>query len=192
LNQTPTTELEAVNQMLAGIGESPISNLANSGIADAAIARQTLRNVSREVQSKGWHWNTDRGRTLTPSIPDGFLLVPLNTMKADTVGIDARVNVVLRGSKLYDVEKHTYTFTEPVKVDIVSFLAFDELPEPARNLITLRAVRRFQMNSVGSTELETPQRRDEIMAMADLMHDEAESADYNLLDHYPVAGVLNR
>jgi hypothetical protein len=189
---SPTTELEAINQMLMGIGESPISNLSNAGLADAATARQTLRNVSREVQSKGWYWNTDKGLVLSLSIPSNNINVPANTLKVDTVYPDDRVNVVLRGNRLYNNDKHTYEFEKSLKVDLVSFLDFTDLPEPARNYITLRAVRRFQEGSIGSVELSQFHKRDELQAWTDLVSDEADSADFNILNNWSVGRVLNR
>lgn len=176
----PTTELEAVNQLLDAIGETPVSTLANNGIADAATARRMLHNVSRQVQSMGWHWNTDFALELVPSIPDGFLIIPANTLKVDTVGVDAQTRVVRRGSRLYSPDNHTYVFTKSLKVDLVSLLPFEELPETARNYITLHAARRFQESQIGSSELSAFNRRDELIAWANLQHEEADTADYNL------------
>jgi hypothetical protein len=57
---TPMTELEAINDMLSAIGESPVASLDEaSGVADAQIALQLLRRASRWLQKKGWHWNSE-------------------------------------------------------------------------------------------------------------------------------------
>ena len=45
---TPTTELEAVNAMLASIGEAPADSLDDS-ITDAQLARQLLTQESRGI-----------------------------------------------------------------------------------------------------------------------------------------------
>lgn len=55
----PVTELEAVNQILATVGESPINSLENSGVSVAALAQTFLHDVSREVQSMGLHCNSE-------------------------------------------------------------------------------------------------------------------------------------
>ena len=50
-----TTELDAVNIMLNTIGESPVNSLDDGlPVADAAIARSVLREVTIDVQSPGW------------------------------------------------------------------------------------------------------------------------------------------
>ena len=58
----PTTnaaqELPAVNEILASIGQAPVSTLEQTN-PDVAIAYDTLTNVSREVQSEGWIFNTE-------------------------------------------------------------------------------------------------------------------------------------
>ena len=46
-----TTELEAVNIMLAAIGEAPINSLIGTLPVDARIAQSTLTEVNKSVQS---------------------------------------------------------------------------------------------------------------------------------------------
>ena len=56
---TVTSKLESINVMLTSIGESPVNTITSSTTTDVSIAVQILDNVSREVQSVGWHFNTD-------------------------------------------------------------------------------------------------------------------------------------
>jgi hypothetical protein len=53
----PTTdsqdELQAVNQILASVGQAPVTTLEQTN-PDVSIALDTLRQVSREVQAEGW------------------------------------------------------------------------------------------------------------------------------------------
>jgi hypothetical protein len=188
---TPTTTLEAVNQMLFAIGEAPVNRVEDNGLVDAAVALRTLVNVSREVQKNGWHWNTEKSLSLSPDT-DGNITLPANTLKVDTVDADADVDVVWRGTRLYDRVNHTYSFTRPLIVELVVMLDFEEIPEAARNFITLRAARRFQQNSVGSQELAGFQAQDELRALVDLQNAEAETADYSMLDGWSVGRVLAR
>lgn len=177
---TLTTELEAINQMLFAIGEAPV-NAVNNGNVDSAVAQSTLRNVSREVQQKGWHWNTDEGFKLLPDADNGNITLPANTLKVDTTGDSMSLDLVQRGLRLYDRVNHTYAFTTSVTVDLVAFLPFEELPEAARNYITLRAARRFQQNTVGSAELSGFGETDELRALVDLQNAEADSADLRMV-----------
>lgn len=66
VNLTGTTELEAVNAMLASIGEAPLSSLDGATQADVQIALNILRNTAREVQMWGWRFNLDFGLEIPP------------------------------------------------------------------------------------------------------------------------------
>lgn len=188
---TQTSTLEAVNQMLFAIGEAPVNAVEDTGLVDTSVALRTLQNVSREVQKDGWHWNTEEGYVLATS-DEGFLWLPPNTLKVDTTGVDAGLDLVQRGNRLYDRVNHTYVFTKSVTVDMVVLLDFEECPEAARNYITLKAARRFQQNMVGSVELSGFQQQDELRALVALQNAEAESADYNMMNNSDVARVLAR
>ena len=65
MTTTVTSKLEAINVMLTAIGESPVNTITSSTTTDVSIAIQILDNVSREVQSVGWHFNTDTNYKLT-------------------------------------------------------------------------------------------------------------------------------
>lgn len=187
---SPTTELEAINTMLSTIGESPVNAVEDTGNVDVVIARQILQTVSREVQARGWHFNTEKNYTITPDSA-GYLVLPNTVLKVDTVYPDSSKDVVVRGSRLYDREKHTYVFTDAVKVDMTILLTFDELPEVARNCVTIRAARIFQERVVGSDTLHAFNSQDEARAMVSLMEYEADTADLNILSgNYSVYRIL--
>ena len=187
---SPTTELEAINTMLSTIGESPVNAVEDTGNVDVVIARQILQTASREVQARGWHFNTEKNYTITPDT-EGYLVLPNTVLKVDTVYPDSSKDVVVRGSRLYDREKHTYVFTDAVKVDMTILLTFDELPEVARNYVTIRASRIFQERVVGSDTLHAFNSQDEARAMVSLMEYEADTADLNILSgNYSVYRIL--
>jgi len=189
---TPTSELEAVNTMLATIGESPVSSLEVSGIANVAIAKQVLSEVNRDVQTKGWHFNTEINYALVPSV-DGFLYVPSNVMKVDTTKAYQYIDVTQRGNRLYDRDNHTFVFTSTVEVDMVVLLPFTDIPEPARYYITIRAARTFQKRVLGSDSLDKMTAEDEAMALSALNEAEGDEGDYNMFNgSWSVANILQR
>ena len=56
------TELQAINQMLAAVGQIPVTSIDkdsndNPTNPDVAMAQETLRQVSKEVQAEGWTFN---------------------------------------------------------------------------------------------------------------------------------------
>nr|WP_047575749.1 tail protein [Methylobacterium sp. ZNC0032] len=190
---TLTTELDAINLMLAGIGESPVNTVESNGVVDAVLARQQLRATMRRVQERGWHWNTDPDLVLPRTFPDGFINVPANTLKVDTTRPDQDVDVVQRGTRLYDRRKHSYSFDRALTVNLVSLLPFDEMPEAGRQFVALSAARKFQEDRVGSGDASAFNRRDELIAWSSLCDAEAETRGYNVLtESASVAGVLDR
>lgn len=187
-----TTELDAINTMLSVIGEAPVNSVENTGVVDAVMARQILTETMRMVQARGWHWNSDLGVKLVPTFPaPGDLYVPANTLRIDPV--DTSLDLVQRGTRLWDRRNHTFKFSVPVIVDIVRLLPFDEIPQAARDYIMIRSARIFQDRVVGSETLSGFNDKDETRAYAQLRNAEAETGDYNVLsDSWAVARVLDR
>ena len=180
-----TTELESVNQMLGHIGEAPVNSLADTAALpiSASTALTVLREVSKEVQTEEWHFNT-----ITDYEPilesDGKLRLPDNTLFVD--GVKSTDDVVQRGLYLYNRKDRTSTFTSTIKVDLTTQLDWDDLPEPARRYITLRASRIFQGRIVGSRELEALIAVDEMQARARLQELDAQSSDRTIFDREDV------
>ncbi len=190
---TLTTELDAINLMLAGIGESPVNTVDDNGVVDAVLARMQLRATMRRVQERGWHWNTDPGLVLPRTFPEGFVNVPPNTLKVDPTGPDKGLDIAQRGTRLYDRRKHTYSFEQSLTVNLISLLPFDEMPEAGRQFVALSSARKFQEDRVGSSESSAFNRRDELIAWSSLCDAEAETGGYNVFaDSASVAGVLDR
>jgi hypothetical protein len=187
-----TTKLDAINSMLIGIGEAPVNTL-NSGLQEAEVAAILLDNVSREVQSACWSFNTDLRYTLTPNTAKEIVL-PSNTLVVDTTKLkrDYNTDVIERKSRLYDRTKNSYEFDGDVEVDITYLFDFEELPEVARRYITLRAGRKFQENILGSSEMTQLQFKDEQAALINLRDFESQSADYNIFDNYDTYAAVDR
>jgi len=184
---TSMTELEAVNVLLTTIGEAPVNTLTGNQVTDVSIAKQVLNEVSREVQAQGWHFNTEDGVELSP---DGFkeIIVP-----ADTARIDARdYNIVRREGKLFNLDKRSYEFTSKIKVSIVYFQDFLQLPDVAKKYITTRASRIFSDRLLNSETIHKMTSRDEQKALIDLKEYQGDTADYNMMDSFSVSRVMNR
>lgn len=148
----PTTELIAVNEMLTAIGVTPVNTLDVPGTTDAAIALDTLRNISKEVQLKGWWFNQDTNVTFAASNSEITIaathLSVRPTRGTVTQSAETR-NFVLRDGKLWDLDNKTSTFASSVRADVIREIEFENLPESARRHITVRAARVFQTKVLG-------------------------------------------
>jgi len=64
---------------------------------------------------------------------------------------------------------------------VVYFRTFDEIPEPARRYITIKAARIFVDRLVSDDGLRTYTQQDEVRARAILMETDLANGDHNLL-----------
>ena len=132
--QTRTTELEAVNTILSTIGEAPINSLTGSLPVDATVAKNVLSEITREVQSQGWHFNTHYKATLSKNtdnkipLPSNAVRIELDVNKYSKYNYD----IVQRDGFLYNLATNSDIFTTDFdEAIIVYLLPFDEIPEQA-------------------------------------------------------------
>ena len=176
-----TTKLQAINIMMAAIGETPVNTLTGTLPADVVIAQSTLTEINKDVQSEGWSFNTEIDVTLTRdgsnhiNLPKDILRVDANIHQHPTI------DPIQRGLKLYDRQNNKFTFDEDLICTIVYFREFDEIPEPARRYMTIKSARVFVDRLVGDQGLRTYTEQDEIRARAILMETDYANADHNLL-----------
>lgn len=191
IGQTPTTELEAVNNMLGSIGETPLNSLTDSGLADANMARTILHKNSREVQNRGWWFNMEEEYPVSPN-SDNELVLPANTLMAFPRSQGER-ELVLRGSKAYDKQNHTYKVDETIDFDILFFLPFEETPEAARHYIATRAARTFQAQVIGSEVLYKFTEVEETEAWMNLLQQDKDAEPHNVFrDNTYMRQMLDR
>ena len=188
-----TTKLQAVNKALQMMGESPLNSLQGLlGLGN--LAEETLDSVSRKVQVEGWSFNTDYQMTLTRDSTTNEISVGTNVSR---VVIDPYeyydVDVVQRGSRLYDRKNNTYVFSIDLKADMTVILDWDDLPEHARVYIMTKAGKELQENMIGSKDLTEINMVLEQEARSQFMEEETTLSEHNMLrgharKGYPVQG----
>lgn len=187
-----TSKLDAINWMLSSIGESPINQLGGSTTVDADVAEKTLDEISRQIQSIGWHFNTEKHYPLIRA-NDKRISITSDIVRIDVSKFDyPDIDPVQRGSYLYDNKNHTYEFDYDLEADLVKLLDWEYLPQPFKTYITTKATRVFQIKVVGSEALSNQLAVDEASAFAALREYEADTGDYSIFDNYDVASVLDR
>ena len=189
-----TTELEAVNAMLASIGLSPVPSLDDVGIEDANRARDLLRATTRGVLTRGYDFNTDESYELRPDA-SGVIKVPTGALEIDPS--DNSLSIVVRRHPdgylaLWDKQAKSWTYTEAVECDVVWGYSYEDLPETARSYIAVSAGRKFQQGSVGAQILDAFEAEDENRLWMLLEKREAKSRRANVMrDNPTVAGSIN-
>ena len=191
---TRTTELESVNTILSTIGEAPLSTLTGSLPVDGTTAKNILSEISREVQSAGWHFNShykvDLSRDSDNKIPIGtdVLRVELHTKYAKS-----SFDVVQRDNYLYNLAKNEETFDQDFTDNTVIYLLdFGKLPEQARRYITIRAARVFHDRTLGANTIHKFSSEDEARSLSVMRQADAHTGDHSIFDSYLTNYTVNR
>ena len=176
----PVNELQAVNMLLAAIGEAAVSSLETATTVDVTQAKNLLSNINREVQQKGWHFNTEWDVILSL---DSDSRIPLGT---SILSIYSPTKLTtIRGREgspfLYDLDKNTFIWGDSINDAVtITLLDFEDIPQTARQYITSKAARIFQEEIIGQVSAESVNRQEEVEAYADLMDDEGERSGFNV------------
>ena len=187
----PTTnaaqELPAVNEILASVGQAPVTTLDQTN-PDVAIAYDTLLNVSREVQSEGWTFNTEYHYEMTRDT-NGEVAIPNNMIqiKLTENSANAEFDCIRRSGKLYDRQHHTYDLSDisgdNIECDIVWEFDWVDLPEPIQNYVTARASTFVSQRIVGSTDQYSMLQQQEALARALALEYETQQGQFTFFGH---------
>ena len=177
-----TTELEAINIMLAAIGEAPVNSLTGQVPVDVRIAQSTLIEVNKRIQSEGWSFNTEIDVTLVRNQTTKQIELSTDILRIDAnIHQHPTIDPIQRGLKLYDRLNNRYEFDEDLICTVVYFRPFTELTEPARRYINIKAARVFVDRLVSDDGLRTYTLEDETRARAILMETDLANGDHNIL-----------
>ena len=190
-NKAVSTELDAVNQILSAVGQAPVTTLDLQN-PEVYTTLQTLRDVSREIQSEGWYFNTENAVAFTPNSSNEIPVAD------DVLQIDATRSkhgdhfaIIVKSGKLYDKYHHRYEnrsefkFTEnlvddKLYCDIVYFYQFNNLPYAFQAHIIAKAARKVGTKLVGNSNLIQVLAIDEEQTKAAMMEYETRQGDYSM------------
>tara|TARA_R100000951_G_C2634971_1_gene178977 strand:- start:456 stop:1070 length:615 start_codon:yes stop_codon:yes gene_type:complete len=194
--QTRTTELEAINTILSTIGEAPLSTLTGSLPVDGTMAKSVLNEINREVQSMGWHFNTQPKVTLSKDAGNSTIPLATNVLRVELnpyLHSKTDFDIVQRDNILFNLVTNTSTFTEDLKdVKVVYLLDFSEIPEQAKRYITIRSARVFHDRTLGANTLHKFSVADEEKSLVILRQAEASTGDYSVFDSPDQIYTVNR
>ena len=183
-----TKELPAVNQILASVGQAPVTTLDQTN-PDVAIAYGTLIQVSREVQAEGWTFNTELAYDELTTDANKEFEIPDNMLQVDLTHNSANYNksVVRRGGKLYDRYKHSYEITSEANgkltLDIVWLFDWVDLPTPVQDYIVARSATIVSSRIVGDSNQYQMLQQKEAYCRAMAMEYECNQGDYTFFGH---------
>jgi hypothetical protein len=186
---TPVTELDAINEILGAVGESPIDTLENVTDVDALNAQRILSVINRQEQARGWSFNIQKNYILNPDTTlnkikwsDDFLYIKGSNGE----------RYVKQGNYLKDIVNNTTYFDKAISVTIILLVPFDEMPEAMRRYIVAKAALSFTIRYFGDDSLVTLLTQDVMEAWQEMQEYEIDVNDFNMLEHENVLELNNR
>jgi len=185
------TELSAVNSILGAIGQSPITVLKDpvTGVVtnanpEISFIYNLLRDANIDVQSEGWHFNTEKHVTYTPDATTGKIAIASDILKMDvTDGWSVRkFDVVKRNGNLYDKFDHTDDWSDVTEIllDVTRLIAFEDLPTVFQRYITYRASRVAATQLVANPQLVQLLAQQEALSRATLLEYECTQGNHSM------------
>ena len=178
ISQTVSSQI-----MQQSIAKSRVESQTNP---DVAIALNTLREVSREIQSEGWSFNKEYDYPLAPDsnneviIPNNMLQVDLNTTY--TQNMDR--NAVNREGKLYDKTAHSFTWKDDeLRVDVIWLFDYDNIPTPIQSFIVAKASTIVSSRIIGDPNQYQMLQQKEQEARSTALEYECSQGDYTFFGH---------
>ena len=148
---------------------------------DVAIALNTLREVSREIQSEGWSFNKEYDYPITPDsnnevvIANNILQIDLNSTYTQNMDRDA----INREGKLYDKTAHSFVWTdETLYVDIIWYFDWPSIPTPIQSFIIAKAATIVSSRIIGDPNQFQMLQQKEALARSTALEYECNQGDY--------------
>lgn len=192
------TELEAINRMLAAIGQAPVNSVDQAN-PDVAICSRTLKQVSHEVQSEGWTFNRVNNYMQQPDANGEIFIRPVNSDPSSDSIIQMDLSKDSFYSKdkqaiaknkdgsifLYEVYKGSFDWgQDPIEVDIINYYSqLGALPPPCINYIVTKASAFVSLQTVGDPNQYQFLSSQERFTRAQLLEYETSQGDYTFFGH---------
>lgn len=181
----PVTLLQAVNMVLAAIGQVPVASLASSSSnVSAETALNRIGESLRETLEEGWHFNTLPNFIIDPNA-SGEIVLPDNILKFEQGYFPGgwNMDLVQRGQRVFDRKNATYKINTSVVLHLVENVPFEECPTAHRWYITLRAARRAAAGTLISSTAYQFTKADEDIARLRMEQADGQTARRNLRDN---------
>ena len=189
----PTTgnkiELKAVNEILASVGQAPVTSLDQTN-PDVAICYETLKDVSRQVQAEGWTFNNEWNYPIQIN-SQKHVPIPNNVIQMDLCrerGMYGDLDVIQRTHNgeqlLYEKNHHTFEWSgETIYCNIVWHFDWQDLPQPIQAYIVARASVIVSQRIVSDPNLYQMLQQQEVYLRSQAMEYECNQGDYTYFGH---------
>ncbi len=179
------TDLSAVNSILGSIGQAPITTLTHNPPdpdpllnPEISFVVNILKEVNKDVQSTGWHFNTQYNVKRSPDSNKNFV-IPTNAIAYDLSDgqFDRTKDITRRDGKLYDLVADTDEFEGEHYFDIITLYNFEDVPPVIQRYIIARAAVKAATQLVSNSDLVKLLKLEEEQTKANALNYETEQGD---------------
>ena len=179
------TDLSAVNSILGSIGQAPITTLTHNPPdpdpllnPEISFVVNILKEVNKDVQSTGWHFNTQYNVKRSPDSSKHFT-IPTNAIAYDLSDgqFDRTKDITRRDGKLYDLVADTDEFEGEHYFDIITLYNFEDVPPVIQRYIIARAAVKAATQLVSNSDLVKLLKLEEEQTKANALNYETEQGD---------------
>jgi len=184
------TELSAVNSILGAIGQSPITQLKDTTTGslistnpEISFIYNILTECNLDIQSEGWHFNSEEHVAFTPDPTTKHISVASNVLSLDvTNGWQTKtIDTIRKDGKLWDKVNHTFEFTGDLSCDVVYLYEFENIPPVFRRYVIYKASARAATQLIANPDLVKLLTRQEAYARAACIEHECNQGNHSIL-----------
>lgn len=203
----PLTELDAINQMLAAVGQAPVTSIDTTTDLykketdgtytqlnlptnpDVAMARLTLDEISRECQSEGWSFNREYEVLMTPDKNTKKIAYQKNVLQLDLSespqhkAAYGNKDTIRRNGFLYDKNAHTDKWESSVYCDVLYLYDWEDVPRPIQDYIINKASAVYALRVIGDQNLYQLLFARAAESKATALEYETQQGDYTFFGH---------
>jgi hypothetical protein len=182
------TELSEVNKVMRFIGEAPVTALNSNSLASECI--RLLRDTDKELQGRGWWFNTERDVELTANV-SGQITVPTDALSVELNAYATRIKTVGGVRYLYDLKDKSYTsWSGTVKAKVIYERTLSDTPQKYLEYLSVRvAILLTELYPQSGIDIQRlPKMEEELRAY--FKDREADEANYSVFDNYDTASRI--
>lgn len=171
---------DGVNKCLRAIGEIKLPDGTDLDSLDplheAVQIRDIINDISKEAQTDGWWFNKENWEFI-PDPTTKKISIPVNVLSVRGVS----TNVILQGNNLYDLDRQSLIFDDPVDCVTVFNKAFEETPESFAVWVINQSAREAQALFKGDSFVDKKLERDIQRSLITLEREQMRNKNYNLI-----------
>ena len=182
------TELSEVNKVMRFIGEAPVTALNSNSLASECV--RLLRDTDKELQGRGWWFNTEKDVELTAN-GSGQITVPTDALSVELNAYATRIKTVGGVRYLYDLKDKSYTsWSGTVKAKVIYRRALNDTPSKYLEYLSVRvAILLTELYPQSGIDIQRLPKM-EVELRAYFKDREADEANYSVFDNYDTASRI--